>query len=499
MPQRPAALALAALAATAALAQTALAQQRQAPASAPSQSARPQRSAFELSDETFRLETVGLAVRLPVGAEAQKSRIGDQMAGQITSAPGAAEQWLLTIQTPQSRNASIAPQQVATEVLEQIRGQFGRVVDGKVAQTEAAVIEPVRAVNIRGEGADMPFPAARFYVRTPAGTGRNQVVRGYTVVGIGGGRFIVFDLTTPLSSFDAVRPLYEAMIATAEITDPTRLAESRARVVTAGVELLASLKPEDYDAAIASMQDQWFRLYRPAPTAADADATEIGYMRVRAKRGQRGELDGAASANWGELERQQGYIVRIEARQLQGDQVVDSIGQYFMSLDRKEEMWALRLAARNLSSRRVVQSLTEIGARSGTSMSVTVSGSTEPRSISPFVPDTGYLNQVEMFLLPALLVRSKAGDGQAREVGFYTYQSEFNNVRLRRDAVRADASRLGAIRITTQTSEDRDPIVSIYNQRGELIQTTTADGSVREPIELPRLMDLWKRKNLPID
>ncbi|QYU68544.1 dUTP diphosphatase [Leptolyngbya sp. 15MV] len=219
----------------------------------------------------------------------------------------------------------------------------------------------------------------------------------------------------------------------------------------------------------------------------------------RGERGQRGELDGAASANWGELERQQGYIVRIEARQLQGDQVVDSIGQYFMSLDRKEEMWALRLAARSLSSRRVVQSLTEIGARSGTSMSVTVSGSTEPRSISPFVPDTGYLNQVEMFLLPALLVRSKAGDGQAREVGFYTYQSEFNNVRLRRDAVRADASRLGAIRITTQTSEDRDPIVSIYNQRGELIQTTTADGSVREPIELPRLMDLWKRKNLPID
>lgn len=450
---------------------------------------------IELSQDVFRLETVGLSVNLPIGAQAQKSRIGEQITGQITPAPGD-PQWLLTIQTPQSGNGSLTAKQVASEVLEQVRGQFGVTDDtGKVVRTKAEVLESVRELRLGSGGPQTVGSPARFYVKTPGSDEKASVVRGYTVLGVGKGRFVVFDLAVPEATFAAVRPTYEAMIATSRLEDPSKLSELRGQMVQSGQTFIAGVTSEQLDAAVAAMNDRWFRLYTPSTTGADADARENGYMRIRAWKGTRAEIEKGSKAG----AEPDGYLVRLEARQLAGEQTVDSIGFYYVSLDRSQELWNLQLAVRDAATNKLTQTQTETGARAGKSMSVNIGGSGESRTVQPFVPEQGYLSQVEAFLLPVLLARSQGGAAEARELGFYTYQSEFSNVRLRRDAVRLDDTRAGAIRVTTQMNEDAEPFMSLFNENGELIQTTLASGTVRVPIELTRLVDVWKGKGLPVE
>jgi hypothetical protein len=473
------------------------------PAADPPQTSK---EAIELSDNAFRLETVGLTMHLPVGSVAQKTRVGGQVAGQVTPAPGQ-PQWLLSIQTPQSTKGSTT-RKVAEEVLEQIRGQYGVVesdVDKnnktvtRLSSTNAVIVDAVKPVGLSPNGLPSEGTPYRFYVKTPLGTGKGMIVRGYTVFALDAKRFVVFDLSVPEAEFAKVRPVYETIIATASFEDPATASANRGTALTLGTKVLASLTPSDYDAAISNMKDTWYRLYKPATTGSDRDAQEMGYFHVRAWKGARGEVDASRDrSKWDASDRELGYFVKIEARQLQSDAMVDSVGTYFMSQDRKNEVWVLQMAPRELSSRRVVQNLTETGARADTSLSVTISGSADAKSVQPVVPEAGYISQVEVFLLPQLLLR-KHLEGSGKELGFYTYQSDFSNVRFRRDVVSIDDKKAGAIKITTKANEDRDPYVSLYNEKGELTQTTMADGSIRVPIELPRLLDLWKAKGLPTD
>ncbi len=477
---------------------------------APTERAKPREDApvqdVELAGDLFRLENVGLSIHLPVGALAQKSRAGEQVTAQITPAPGQ-PQWLLNIQTPQSTKGATT-RQVAEEVLEQIRGQFGVVQTDqdrsgkdvtKVVRTDAVVIEGVKPVPLKPNGLTGEGTPHRFYVKTPAGSGKGSIVRGYTVFALDAKRFVVFDLSAPEPEFARVRAIYERVIDGATFDDPAIISANRGSAIGASSKLLATLTPSDYDAALANLKDRWYRLYKPAASGAEQDATELGYFHVRAWKGARGEVDAARDpSKWDASEREQGYFVRIEARQMQGEAMIDSIGTYFMGLDRKNEVWVLQVASRDSRSKRVQQTFTETAARSGPSLSVTLSGSSDAKSLQPVVPDSGYLNQVEMFLLPQLLAR-KQGEARGKELGFYTYQSEFGTVRYRRDALSADDSGAGAIRIVTRVNEDREPFTSIYDTKGDLVKTTMADGSLRVPIDLPRLLDLWKSKGLPVE
>jgi hypothetical protein len=146
--------------------------------------------------------------------------------------------------------------------------------------------------------------------------------------------------------------------------------------------------------------------------------------------------------------------------------------------------------------RRNPETWLESGARSGGSMSVTVGGTAEVgKQARPTVPDQGYVSQVEGMLLPQIMVR----DAKPGDFGFYVYQSEFGNVRLRRDVLEQVPDDPGSWRLTTRMTEDKEPRVSLYKSTGELISSRQSDGVIMEPITLDRLVELWRRKNLPMN
>lgn len=478
-----------------------------APAAAP----KPPPTPVELSDDVFRLNSVGLSMHLPVGVISQISGSGDQMAAQIM-AEGV---WLVNIQTPASRNTKATPESVAEEVRDQLLAAAGvpdRTIapDGtirnkgtgeKLAETRARVLEDVKAVRLATPRPDEARPAARFYVWLPPLDKEPAIVRGYTIFMVAPGRFVTFDLVTPETNFQTAKVAYETMIATARFADPATVAATRGAAVETGIAFLNSLTPADYERAIASLNDQWYRRYKPAPGGADADATEVAYRRVRAWKGRRGELDPSRPpSRWAVVDRQEGYLVRIDARFLESDKIIDSVGFYFMSLDRKEEAWNLQMVIHDPATRRPVL-WRELGARNGDSMHVVTEGSGESKTSQPTVPPQGYLNQVESFLLPGLLIGARKPDdkGHAGEYGFYTYQSEFGRIRLRTDKLGNAQDRAGAWTLETKMNEDRDPQTAIYNERGDLIRITLPDTSVWVPTTLQRLADLWRTKGLPME
>jgi hypothetical protein len=457
-------------------------------------------------------------MHLPVGAASQISGSGDQLKAQIMAAD---QSWLISIQTPTSRNTKATAETVAEAARDQLLASAGvpdRTIDRegrihdkggqngeRLASTQAQVIEDVKKVVLTGAAPQESRPAARFYVKLP-GAGKEAVVRGYTIFMLEPGRFVTFDLATPESNFAKARAAFETCVATVRFADASKQDAERGVAIKTGAEFLNSLSETDYDAAVKSLSDQYFRMYKPAPGGADADAQEIAYRRIRAWKGKRGQIDPSrVEAKWSATDRQDGYLVRIDARFLEEDKansqqlrVIDSVGFYFMSTDRKEEAWNLTMVIRDPSTRHPA-TWREVGARSGTSMNVVTDGSGESKASQPTVPPEGYITQVETFLLPELLIpRRKADDkGHAGEFGFYSYQSEFGRVRMRTDKLGQAQNRAGAWVLESKLNEDRDPQTAIYNEHGDLIQATLTDDTVWTPVAAQRLMDLWASKKLP--
>jgi hypothetical protein len=464
---------------------------------------------METPGEVFRLDSVGLTMNLPPGAIAQTSRVGDQLTVQVSNKASNPD-WLYSIRTPQSSDFGNTAPAVASALLDQLLGSVGQLdrtvdkngkVTEKVVSTKGVVLQPVKELGITTERPDQARPAARFYVKLPGGDKEPAVVRGYTVFCLGQGRFVTFDLTTTEPAFPAAKQAYETSIATARFADAAALTASRGAAVESGIDFLKKLSGADYDAAMGQLKDQWYRFSKRAANASDADAQEIAYKHVRVWQGKRGEIDPSRPVDkFKGPELQDGYLVRIDARTLEGPRTIDSVGVYFMSGDRKEEAWTLQMAVRE-PARKKPAIYNETGARSGRSMSVSVSGDgMESKAMQPLVPGDGYINQVEMFILPQLLVRARI----TGELGFYSYQSGFENIQLRRDTVTQPADRPGAWQISTRVSEDRDPYTSLLNERGDLIQTTLptdVQGEVPAwtPVTLQRLVELWQAKGLPMN
>jgi len=140
------------------------------------------------------------------------------------------------------------------------------------------------------------------------------------------------------------------------------------------------------------------------------------------------------------------------------------------------------------------RTLTEVGARRGDSMSISLVETGKPaRNVSPTIGGRGYISQFEAYLLPRLLVRSAV----ELEIGTYAYRSENESISLRRDVVRKDLAS-GAWTVATRFRESDQPQTSIFRDNGELVRTLLPDGRVWEPTDLKTVMAMWTRKGLPI-
>ncbi len=448
-------------------------------------------SAVRLSTSPVRIESLGLTLFLPDGAGAQTVTQGQagSVATQIVF-PDASG--FTAIHSKLSRDESLTLTQVTDELVEKMLTAAGKInAEGKLIKgtSRANIISRDANLDING------FPADRFYVEFPQVRKENPEVRGYTVFKTAPARFVIFELFTDLLKLDLARVNYETMISSAEFTDGQDIDIKRGSMIRAGVGALASLSAADYRDVMTASGQRWERLYSPARSGDDLEAKEHGYRRLRTWVGRRGELDPSRKeSTWSDADREQGFLLRIDALLLQDDIRVDSQATYFLSIDRNRESWTVRMSLREGDN--PPNRWEETGARDESSMVVRVEqNSSHPRVIKPLTQTEGYVSVLESYMMGPLLVKA----GVPADFAFYAYESQGEKVSLRTDSASRPNGADGPYKIVTRPREDGPSQTSYYRPDGSLIRIERPDGRVWEPIDFQRLVALWRAKGLPLE
>lgn len=440
--------------------------------------------AVPLQSSLTRIDALDLSFFLPQGAVAETTSFGANatMGVELPDQLG-----VLVIKGQRSSNNDLTVTQVAESMIEQLMLAQG-VQDGGTGQFHSAakLLErtPVSRSTLNGE---------RFYIRMAGANGSPQMIRGVTVFLTEPGRFVVFDLMTEAPKLEQARRVYETVVGTMEVTDRDALADRRAAAIAGMQDLLATLTPDELRSLAESTPERWERLFTPARSGDEMDAIEHGYRRVRVRAGVRGEVSGKSERNWRASDRVPGLIVQLDAMALEPQLRLDTRAVYFVSEDFKEEAWTIKMGLRQ-GETSTESSVT--GARSGTSMTVQLDQSNmAPTVTRPLIQGDGYVPQAVTHLLAPMLARM----GRTGEFAGYAYNASTNTISLRWDTVELPSDKPGLRVVRSRADENTPATTHVFNGKGELMRSELHNGRIWEPIELDRLVSLWKRKGLPLE
>lgn len=473
------------------------------------------RPVVELAAEPVRMDSVALTFFPPSKSRVQTSSVGGNATIEIfPDHPTQDTSWYLIIKAPRTSNATLTAAQVADGALVDLIATNGLVFDAAKGIKGKQIKEMWERNEIKDVGNflgfqglvqkrdhDLEFPgfpskSEQFFVSLPSGNNQPPLMRGFTVVKVGPDRFVTFELFTTQPYFEQAKDIYTVLLHAARIGDPAAIAQERGAAVKAGLGLFEKLGATDMDAIVASLGERWERRFKPVATHDAKDADELGYRRIKVWKGKRGELNtkqGGKKLN--SMDSQEGYLVRIDARLVEGKDMIDSQSLFFVTPDRSEEAWTISLGVQGMD-RTNKRTYSEVGVRTGKTLSVTVVGAGNAGVVSkPVIESAGYVSRVDSFLLPQILVRTKLeGD-----FGFYVFQSDTGNIKLRRDVLIQPPEQPDTWVIQTRLSEDSKVQTSTYTAEGVLISSALPDGSVWEPTDLDRIAKLWRAKGMPMD
>lgn len=438
----------------------------------------------KLQSTPTRIDALELSFFLPEGSVAETTSFG------ATATVGVElprNLGVVVIKGQRSTNTELTVAQVIDSMIEQFNATGSYVKDtptGRVfVKTELESRTALRLSGLSGE---------RFYMRFPAGETGPALLRGVSVFQTEPGRFIVFDLMAEAPQADESRRVYETIVGTMDVTDRDALAARRGAALERTKAVLASLTPDELK-AMADQPERWERMFTPGRTGDDMDASEHGYRRIRVSKGFRGEVSGKAERTWRAQEKTPGLIVRLDAMALETDLRIDTRAVYFVSEDLTEEAWTVRMALRQGT---VTSESSVTGARTGTSMTVQLDQKNMmPTVTRPMIQGEGYVPQAITHLLSPLLARR----AQTGEFASYAYNPTSNTVTMRWDTVEQPADKPG-LWIVRSRPDDNTPATShVFNAQGKLMRSELHSGRIWEPIELDRLVSLWRRKGLPLE
>lgn len=431
---------------------------------------------IELETTPTRIDALNLNIFLPLGAVAETTSFGSNS----TVGVGFPDQiGVMIIKEQRTSDPDLTIAQVADNIIDQLT-RFASSKTGAILMREPKL-------NVNGSIGE------RFYIRIPGLNGKPDAVRGMTIFQSEPQKFVIFDLTTLYKDYSRSRAMYETSVGTMDLGNPTATDVRRSAAIKSMLAFLDTQSVESYQQAMTGKKERWERLYLPAPSGDQLDATEFGYRKIKSWGGFKGELTDKPKSAWTSEDRALGYFVQIDAMALEDNIRVDTRATFYMSEDTKEESWTIKMSLRRSG---VQQTSTITGARSGTSMAIVLDASDAPPvKTHPLIQGEGYISQVQSYLIGNMLAR-RAAPG---EYASYAYNSSLGAISLRWDIVDRPEDTPDMTRITTKVSNDTPPSESVYDKDGNLMRVRLTNGRIWEPIELERLIKLWQKKGLPLD
>ncbi|MCC7147455.1 MAG: hypothetical protein IT443_13505 [Phycisphaeraceae bacterium] len=447
-------------------------------------SAPPAKTDELLSTERWQEQDHGVSLRPPLGSQLQQFTANGALLRISGGKDYSVEVYLRKIesgeelapfttsgQDPNSKVTHVTEETAATPQLD-----IEAVVEMALKQVKVA--HPEATTQAQSRPTLGGKPGAILYFNLPGSSGQAPLVLGHGYMLIDGQSFLMMRLVALQSSFSSVQPLFEAVLASLQIEDPAQRDKQRAELIARSQSFLSSLTSTQLRQAV--IPEQWFRV-----TSANQD---VGYLRVT----QAGDQKMGYS----------GLSVEIQAHYETGGQIVDSLGQMFLSDDRQHEIWSTRTTVRVADAKpqpkdspapERKQTIAETGVRSGSQITITREDASSAKKFTWETPPQGYLSQVEIYLLPAVIPHDSA-----QKLGFYAYYPATGSIAYRTVDVKPLDNQQYALVI--QPSPNHANETSIYNAKSQLVERTlpspggTTAGQKILPTTREQIVSLWKLK-----
>jgi hypothetical protein len=424
--------------------------------------------ARELDPAPLVAEPLGLRMHLPRGSAVTSRVVNDRVVYTITGGEGAWTMRLEAVYYPQ-------PGATAASLTElQLKS-----VDSLGRQYRVLANEPREYGGVEGRLA---------YVQQALDEGRT-IINGWLVLPRAPQTFVMLSMVATPEAHRRLGPTWNESFSTIELSSEAEVIARRDQRLAAGRAAVDTLTEERLRTVLGDRQ--WFRMYEPEARGVE---TEVGFMSLQCVEAPRGQLTPERSpSNYSALEAEEGLMVLLEARAIidaTQKHYVDVQGRYWMSWDRSQEAWSVRMTQRQGDTS---QTSGETGIRDRARLKV-VTSTAESRTRDEAdwtVTDKAYLCQPEVFCLGGLLPRDGSMTG---EMEFFVYDSRHRQLPRRMD--RWNQTDDGNWELVTQSALDAAVIRQVFGPDGRRIRRIDGDGKITQRIDPQALRRLWESKGL---
>ena len=394
-----------------------------------------------LSTKRWREHSYGVSLKPPLGSRLVSQTVDDAVV-RIYGQGG----YSIRVYIKKS-TVDVSIQDVVPKAIHQLGGVY-----------PSAVILEQKPIEV----SDLSGAVIYFQISDPR---RGNWVIGQAFVQLDKRTLVMLQLEVAHHQFAATSKIYEAVIDSLEVENPQQLNQRRATQIGLGERWRETIDVEQRKRAI--QPQQWLRIVE--------NDTDIGYMHIQQKADTAMKYDGVR--------------VDIQSRIHLGDNVYDSISNFFASNDGSQELWSIRTTVRALTPPTGTPANTswaETGVRSNDKVSVSLerpSGIDEHHWQKPL---KGYLSQVEVHMMDCLL----GPVDDVEEMGFYAYHPGSQKIVYRTTRVEKDQD--GSFTIHTRSSPEQEEHVTHYSADGRFIKRVLPGGRVILPATRQQLQLKWK-------
>ncbi len=308
-------------------------------------------------------------------------------------------------------------------------------------------------------------PGRVLYFSVPMARGED-VFRGQALVRLDDRMYGVLEIQAHVNHREAARATFQTVLDSVELTDPEVLAKRRGELVERGHEWRKQLTAEDLHEVL--IEERWYRLLE--------NDRDIGYMRIRERLAEESQTPGIR--------------IDVQSRTVRGAVTIDSTANYFLSDDDTQEFWSVTTTSRRpgeYGRGQQTSTVQETGIRTNARIELTVEGPAGREKSAYVRPLTGYLSQVEAWLLPRLLPVKRTSTAY----GFYFLVSETQSVSFRHDTMRRSD---GEIVVESKVLANRPAVVARYDKGRRLIEKRLTANRRLVPATETMVRQLWRNR-----
>lgn len=430
-----------------------------------------------LAQERWDEQAHGLSLRPPLGAKLQQSNSADTLVV-IAGAEGYSIEVYYRQIKPGEEIAPYVTSDANNPKASQLNTVSSDTVELDIQAVEQMALRQVSAAHPqavqmdRGKFAVGQMPGSLLYFKME-NQDKSAWVLGHAYLLLDPQTFVMLRLLAPEAKFTQVRPVFEAVAHSLAVEDPAVRDRQRKEQVQQGQTWMQTVTTDRISKAL--LPEQWFRMLH--------GGKDIGYLRISERPGKRLDFEGVE--------------VEIQSRVEIDKQTVDTLSTMFLSTAQDYEDWSTKTTVRPTTPPPAPKagtppppesiSAAETGVRTKGSITVTRQNVTGANKYTWDVPPEGYLPQVFVHLMPALLPRDKPA-----AMGFYAYYPASGAITYR--LVQTQPAGKGGIKIVTQPSPSVQSESAEFDAAGRLLKRDLPEGGTIVPATRQQIAAIWKDK-----